>query len=499
MCIICRPLPTRSRFLLTAMTLWLAVGTLHAQTPPADKLEQVVLVFKTHFDIGYTDLASKVIDRYRTTMIDQALEVCDRNRDLPPSQQFAWTVPGWPMAQISADWPGQTPERKQRIEQALKDGRFVVHGLPFTTHTELLEPEDLVRGLGFASQVSRSVGLALPRDAKMTDVPCHSWIMPTLLRHAGIEFLHLGCNAASQSPQVPLLFWWEGPDGSRLLTMYVAEGYGTGLLPPANWPYRTWLGLIHTGDNHGPPQPEEVAKSVAELQAKRPGVQVRIGRLSDFADALLAENPQIPVVRGDMPDTWIHGPMCDPQGARVAHTVRPKIGTVESLNTLLRLWGVNVEDITPTVSAAYEQSLLYGEHTWGGALYWVSSYTGTKALVYGDEWKKLRGWAFSAFGIVVGRTHGLHRSGAGSDRTGTQHAAEFVGGRCCGRGESRGGLQSAPLDPQRISLRHLEWSPADRIETARRGRVHTGQRPRRDASIRCSGPAPLGLSHLCTR
>ena len=106
-----------------------------AGTAPGPGVREVVVVFKTHFDIGYTDMAKNVVERYRTSMIDQALEVCDRNRDLPPEQQFAWTLPGWPMSQIMADWPGQTAERKARIEQALKEGRFVVHGLPFTTHT----------------------------------------------------------------------------------------------------------------------------------------------------------------------------------------------------------------------------------------------------------------------------------------------------------------------------------------------------------------------------
>ncbi|MCX7827058.1 MAG: polysaccharide lyase family protein, partial [Verrucomicrobiae bacterium] len=80
-------------------------------------VEQVVLVFKTHFDIGYTDMASNVVQRYRTTMIDQALAVVDQNRDLPTAQQFAWTITGWPMHQI-LDWPQQTPERKARVERA---------------------------------------------------------------------------------------------------------------------------------------------------------------------------------------------------------------------------------------------------------------------------------------------------------------------------------------------------------------------------------------------
>ena len=48
-------------------------------------------------------------------------------------------------------------------------------------------------------------------------------------------------------------------EGQRIgvLTMYSAD-YGTGLKPPADWPYKTWLALIHTGDNQGPPKADEV-------------------------------------------------------------------------------------------------------------------------------------------------------------------------------------------------------------------------------------------------
>jgi len=359
-------------------------------SPARAAVDQVIVVFKTHFDIGYTDMASNVVQRYRTTMIDQALGVCDQFKDLPADQQFAWTLPGWPLKTILEDWPGQQPARKQRVLGALRQGRFVVHALPFTTHTELLEMEDLVRGLDYASRLSRSVGLPLPRDAKMTDVPCHIWFVPTLLRHAGVDFLHLGCNAASRSPELPPLFWWEGPDGSRLLTMYTAESYGTGLVPPADWPHRTWLALVHTGDNHGPPTPEEVKALLREAGEKLPGVKVRIGRLSDFSDALLAEKPTLPVVRGDMPDTWIHGPMCDPQGARLARLTRPALAAAESLNTLERTWGLAAPEIASTLAGAYEQSLLYGEHTWGGALYWVTAYSAARRLPYGEEWKSAR-------------------------------------------------------------------------------------------------------------
>lgn len=339
--------------------------------PARAEVTDVWVVFKTHFDIGYTDMASKVVEDYRTTMIDQALDVADQNRDLPASQQFAWTIPGWPMHRI-LDWPEQTPERRRRVLEAFKNGRFVVHALPYTMHTGTLEPEDLVRGFGYATRVSAGAGLPLPRDAKMTDVPQHSWALATILSHAGVRFMHIGCNPMSGSPQVPPLFWWQGPDGSRVLTMYSPD-YGTGLFPPDDWPHRTWLALQHTYDNIGPPKPDEVKKILQQFAEKMPGVKVRIGRLSDFGDAILAEKPDLPVVRADSPDTWIHGPMSDPAGMRIARNIRPLIAATEFLNTELRAWNQPVPDATADIAAAYEMSLMYGEHTWGGSIGWLKN------------------------------------------------------------------------------------------------------------------------------
>jgi hypothetical protein len=347
-------------------------------------VREIIVVFKTHFDIGYTDMASNVVATYRTRFMDSALEVVDQSRALPSSQQFVWTIPGWPMHKILEDWPGQTPDRQRRIRQALVEGRFVLHALPFTTHTELLEPEDLVRGLSYSSGISSELGLPPARDAKMTDVPEHAAMLATLLHHSGVVFMHIGCNAMSGSPQVPPLYWWEGPDGSRVLTMYSPD-YGTGLFPPPEWPHRTWLALLHTGDNHGPPRPEEVKQVIDEVAKRRPGIKVRIGRLADFGDAILAENPDLPVVRADMPDTWIHGPMSDPAGAAIARNTRPLLPATEALNTQLRGWGVAVQNAAPIISAAYEQSLLYGEHTWGGSIGWLKN-----KLSYGEDFVRDR-------------------------------------------------------------------------------------------------------------
>ncbi len=371
----------RCLFLFASAVSAAVAGTAAVADRPSPKIEQVIVVFKTHFDIGYTDLARNVVNRYRTSMIDKALDVCDDAKNMPAEQRFVWTVPGWPMAQIL--WPGQTADRRERTLQAIHDGRLVWHALPGSLHTESLDLEDLVRGLGFASQLARQTGTPLPFDAKMTDVASHTWILATILKRAGVEFLHLGSNSESASPELPRLFWWQGPDGSRLLTMYTAEGYGTGLKAPPGWPSKTWLALIHTSDNEGPPTSASVRKLVEQAKRELPGVKIRFGRLSDFADAVIKENPSLPVVRADMPDNWIHGIGSMPVETALARRIRPRIGTLESLTTLLGGWGVKAPGVKAAVATAYEGSMLFGEHTWGCS----GEIIGWK---YGEAWEKDR-------------------------------------------------------------------------------------------------------------
>jgi len=347
---------------------------------PHSKVTDIWVVFKTHFDLGFTDLPENVFKRYREEMMDNALKVIENNATLPKEKRFAWTVSGWPLqAQILG--PLQTPDRKARIEKAIKAGALVVHGLPFTMHTESLDYEDLVRGLGYSSAVARKYGLSLPISAKMTDVPSHSWIMPTLLKHAGIQFLQLGCNPASQYPRFPDLFWWEGADGSKILCNYTAL-YGSDIRPTAEWPCKNYLAMQMTGDNHGPPTSEEIDKLSAYAEKELPGVKIHFGTLDDFAKAILAEKPQLPIIKGDCPDTWIQGLQSNPQETKIARNIRPLESTLDGLYTQMKFWGIAVASVATKLAKAYEQSLLYGEHTWGMNAEYGPRYS------YGDVWKK---------------------------------------------------------------------------------------------------------------
>jgi len=345
-----------------------------------NQVTDIVVVFKMHVDIGYTNWAEGVLQKYSGSMLDETLKSIDETSGLPKNEQFVWTIPGWPLKYMLENCSG---EKKQKLENAIASGRIIPHALPVTFETEASDLENLVRGMGITSDLNSAFGLPEARDAKLTDVPSHSRVLPTVLKNAGVDFLHLGCNSGSASPDVPKLFWWQGPDGSKLLTLYWAEYYGSGILPPKNWPHKTWLAMIHTHENTGAPSPEYVANLLKEAKEKMPDTNIKIGRLSDFYDLLMKENPELPVVTGDMPDTWIHGFMSMPRETALSKELQRKTYNTEILNRQMNQWRMVSNSIQPYINEAVENMILYDEHTFGAAL----SHANQQKWTYNDEFK----------------------------------------------------------------------------------------------------------------
>lgn len=388
-------------FCIAEMDVWAQAKTPQpSQEEPFvrnDKVKEIIVVFKTHFDIGYTHRVKDLVQYYRTEMIDKALKAMDSSQNTPPEQQFRWTAPGWVMSKVMTPWLGQTEERRKKLDEAFRQGQFITHAMPFTVESDITEPEVITRGLGFASNLSRQYQLPLPLSAKVTDMPSQAGALATVLSNAGVKFLHIGCNWPSGFVQTPGIFWWEGPDGSRLLTFY-SSNYGTAtglgyphewgkgeklmgrnLLPPADWSYKVWPAILVTLDNSGPPKAEDVKKLFDEVHEKMPGVKVRTGTMDDFVKAFLADKPTLPVFKKEMPDTWVHGAMCDPGGFKLSREAAPLLAADELLNTQLKNWGLPAVSISDSVAKAYEKMALYGEHTWGGS---------RSVKEYGDAFKK---------------------------------------------------------------------------------------------------------------
>ncbi|WP_316790023.1 glycoside hydrolase family 38 C-terminal domain-containing protein [Pedobacter frigoris] len=359
----------------------------------APAVTDIWVVFKTHCDIGYTMSAEAVLTKYRVDMMDNAIRLIDADRKKPIDERFKWTIAGWPM------WgdilgPLQTPDRKAKVELALREGSINVHGLPCTIHTDAFEAEDYVRSLVFSSNVARKYGHPLPIAAKMTDVPAHSWMLPSLLSKAGIKFLQIGANYSDRPVLLPKLFWWIGSDGSRILCNYTPH-YGSDVKPPKDWPSKNYLSVVMTHDNEGPPSPKEI-EDVKKQAAEMKGVKLHLSTLDEYALALLKENPAIPVVRGDMVDPWIHGVMAMPAETKTARNIRPLQTALDVFNTSLQAWGIGTDPLADQLAVAYENSMLYGEHTWGamtpgwGFFSMDGKNRGTERYLYNNDFIKAR-------------------------------------------------------------------------------------------------------------
>lgn len=323
-------------------------------------INKVILVFKTHFDIGFTDLSKKVLEKYAGPMLDDVLDVCEKTEN-QGDLHYVWTLPAWPLTYILGACQG---EKKERLEHFIRNGQIAWHALAFTSHTDFCGEEEYLESLRYGKKLSETYSRPYPLSAKMTDVPGHGFMLAEVLAGNGVRFLHLGANRFSAPPQVPDLFWWETPSGKRLLTMYHPGGYGSGLKAPKDWPFPVWLALMPTSDNLGPDNPEIIQQYAAKAQKLYPGADVMCGTMDDFLLELeKCDLSHVPVVKKDLADTWIHGVESYPvesamvrQGRRQMRALQLGLAGADS-----SVW----ESVRKDMDDYYTAVHLYGEHTWG--------------------------------------------------------------------------------------------------------------------------------------
>ena len=326
-------------------------------------VKKIILVFKTHFDIGFTDLSANVIRQYAGPMLRDVIETCQATEGLG-HLRYVWTMPAWPLWYISEHCEA---ELRPELERLIRKGQIVWHGLPFTSHTDFCAPEEYAQGLQYARRLSERYQKPCPVTGKMTDVPGHGLMLPDLLDQAGIRFLHLGCNEFATPPQVPPLFFWQGPGGGRILTMYSKGGYGTGLLPPADWPFPVWMALMHTHDNCGPQSAELILQMAEKARAAYPQAEIVCGTMDDFYYELAAcDLSGLPVVDKDLADTWIHGIGSYPAEVSEMRENRERARRLHRARFDRLRRG---EGPVPALDALWEQYeenvCLFAEHTWG--------------------------------------------------------------------------------------------------------------------------------------
>ena len=303
------------------------------------------LVFKTHLDIGFTDHAARVRLQYHDQFIPQAIATGEHFfRENPAAPAFVWTTGAW---LIWDHLNSQSPEKVRRLEQAIERGLIAWHGLPFTTHTELMSPALFRAGLSYAAELDQRFGRKTIA-AKMTDVPGHTLGMVPLLAEAGIRFLHLGVNTASPVPDVPPIFRWQAPGGQEVVVMYQGS-YGATDFPAGD---DVGLSFAHTNDNIGPQSVGQTVEALRHLRRQQPDAQIKASTLDAFGAVMWARREAFPVMTREIGDSWIHGTASDPH----------KLADFRALSRLYDGWS---EAPTPQRLAFGRSLTMVAEHTWG--------------------------------------------------------------------------------------------------------------------------------------
>lgn len=318
------------------------------QAGNATGVRLVHLVFKTHLDIGFTALAREVVARYFEHYIPQAIALAAALRETGGAERFVWTTGSWLIYEYLEQ---ASPAERFRLEEAIRAGDVCWHGLPFSTHSELLDPSLFEFGLGLSRELDLRFGKHTIA-AKMTDVPGHTRAIVPLLARAGIQFLHIGVNPACRAPAVPPLFVWQDPSGAQVIVMYQSD-YGYLALLPG---HDEAIQFEHTGDNLGPPSIEQVVVAFRRARERFPNATVIASTMDGYAKSVLQLTPQLPRVTGEIGDAWIHGPGSDPG----------KVARYRTLCRLRREWlasGVAAPN-DARLARLSRALLVIPEHTW---------------------------------------------------------------------------------------------------------------------------------------
>jgi len=113
------------------------------------------------------------------------------------------------------------PEQEPRLRKAIEGGRILIGPWYVMPDEFLVSGESLVRNLLRGHRISRQFGTPMP-VGYLPDLFGHVGQMPQIWRQFGLDntILWRGFGGANAE------YWWDAPDGSRLLMMHLPpEGY----------------------------------------------------------------------------------------------------------------------------------------------------------------------------------------------------------------------------------------------------------------------------------
>jgi hypothetical protein len=333
----------------------------------------------SHTDVGYTDVQPKCAERHNQN-IDTAIDLCAKYPDFKWNLEVAWQAENY-----------LNSRKGKRLDDFLrlaKEGRIGVQALYANMLTGLCSTEEACRFCDFAHQLSRKHGIPYS-SAMISDVPTQEASLPMILANSGIKYFSSGINN-TRGPTFTQLYskcpaWWEGPDGSRVLMMWVpgyahASGWGMdqsveaarghvlgalrGYEARKDYPYDAVFLHGAVSDNVAlNPKLAEVCKEWNERYEFPKIILCRNAEFFEHIEKNFAD--KLPVFRGSGGTYWEDGAGSSARETTMVRRAHETIANAEKLFALTSRIDPKIKYPRDDLYSAWRNCLLYDEHTWG--------------------------------------------------------------------------------------------------------------------------------------
>jgi hypothetical protein len=344
----------------------------------------VYMIPHEHLDVGYSDFQTKLAELH-SRIINEAL---DMNAEHP---EFRFTLDGYWQARHFLE--GRSETERQRFFRAVRERKIVVPAQHSVILTGFPTGEALIRSLYGSRRLNREAGG--PWDTvNITDVPSYSWSYASILAAAGLKYFAAAANA-DRGPTLMLgdlhrrsPFWWEGPDGARVLMWYsrhyhqigsqfglpthVANGYEglPGFLRVYERPdYPASAVMLHGSQWENTSLYPQQAALLKQWNALFAYPELRYSGFGEAMQKISAEAEQagakLAVVRGDGGPYWEDGIASDAYHAAMERETERRAVSAEKLGVVASLVDPRYRASREALDCMWENISLMDEHTWG--------------------------------------------------------------------------------------------------------------------------------------
>jgi Glycosyl hydrolases family 38 N-terminal domain len=398
------------------------------------EIREILLVPHTHHDIGYTNTPQACLAAHERAIYD-VLDLCEADAGSDSPAAFRWTLEiSRPLMQfLRHAQPGDV----ERLQAMVRAGRLAVTG-GYMHMTQLIGHESYVRFFEPVRELRERFGLPVS-IVQHADVNGLSWGAVPLMRQFGLDCLVMGLNPDHGYPPLeqPSAFQWEGQEGSRVF-VWLSSHYGhcddwgitSGRIEPAIEPISQLVGsteqrddypfdflLLHSAQDNMWPN-AQAGRAVQQWNERAAGPPMRIVTIDAAMQQARAQaaSANLPVLRGEWADWWAHGHGSSAYEVGVARQAQADLRVAETLQGLAECARPGAEIPRADVSviawyrrpslqvtdpererrtdAAYDNLLLFEEHTWGS----FDSVTRPHNLFAQAHWNGKAAFAYEAAG-----------------------------------------------------------------------------------------------------